>query len=203
MKSFWKSQIGIVAAALLLAAAPAWATLFTLDEWDVSQFEAAGAYVTVNETFDGTNTTLLVVFHQGTLVNTLLGLDKFGYDSSVNCCVAGSTAGWSFTSGGTEDGFGSFLRTDMIPAGTDLTLTFILAGDLTGILTSADDFVGHARFVANPGTDSCSGFFGGEEVATTSEIGCGVRQTIPEPATLLLLGIGLVGAAVGMRRKRG
>lgn len=198
-----KSLLAIVAAAVLLAAAPARSTVFTLDQWNVSQFEAAGAFVTVTESFDGTNTILDVAFHAGSLSNALLGLDFFGYQSTTNCCVAGSTAGWSFTSGGNLSAFGSFDRTDHIPAGTDQTMHFILAGDLTSVLTSAADFAGHARFVATPPAESCSGFFGGENVATTSDLGCTVLRQTPEPGTLLLLGIGLLAGGLGIRRKTG
>jgi len=197
---FAVSSLGVAVVVVLLAAAPAWATLFVLDQWNNLAIDNSTAQVTVDVTSSATNTTLVVTYQAGNFPNTLLGIDQFGYQSTVNCCEAGSTAGWSFTSGGNMDGFGNFLRQSAKAGGTDLTLTFILSG-LAPELDSASDFAAHLRFVgANGG--SCSGFVGGTDIPT-GDTGSGCTgTTVAEPAVLSLAGFGFVALSLVSRRWR-
>ncbi len=195
---FTASALGVVSAALLLAVAPAQATDYVLDQWNVAEFEAAGATVTVSVVFDGTNTVINVSFNPGTFTNTLLGIDDFGYQSATNCCLSGSTAGFVFTTNGNADGFGNFLREDGVGGGTSLALHFIISGNVTGDLNSADDFAGHFRFAS---ASTCSGWAGGHNVATGTAEGCAVTS-VAEPPILALAGFGLLGLAIVSRRWR-
>jgi hypothetical protein len=197
---FAVSSLGVAVVAVLLAAAPAWATLFVLSEWNNQAIDNSTAQVTVNVTSTLTNTTLVVTYQAGDFPNTFLGFDQFGYQSTVNCCEVGSTAGWSFTSGGNMDGFGNFLRRGAVGGGTDTTLTFILSG-LAPELDSASDFAAHLRFAgANGG--SCSGFVGGTDIPT-GDTGSGCTgTTVAEPAILTLAGFGFVALGLVSRRWR-
>jgi hypothetical protein len=195
---FVVSSLGVVAVALFLAAAPASATLVVLSEWNNAAIDASTAQVTVNSTEGGGNTTLVVTYQPGDFPNTLLGIDQFGYQSATDCCLAGSTAGWSFTGDGNMDGFGKFLRQSAVGGGTDLTLTFIIAGTGLG-LDSLTDFAAHVRFAGLSG--SCSGYVGGTNIAT-GDTGAGCGASVAEPSILALVGLGFVGLGLVSRRWR-
>jgi hypothetical protein len=195
---FVVSSLGVATVTLFLAAAPASATLVVLSEWNNAAIDASTAQVTVNSTDNGVNTTLVVTYQAGNFPNTLLGIDQFGYQSATNCCEAGSTAGWSFTGSGNMDGFGNFLRQDGVGGGTDLSLTFIIAGTALD-LDDLTDFAAHLRFAGLSG--SCSGFVGGTNIAT-GDTGAGCGASVAEPSILALVGLGFVGLGLMSRRWR-
>jgi hypothetical protein len=194
------SSLGVAACALLLAVSPTWAASFVLTDWNNAVIEGAGATVTVNVTEGGGNTTLVVTYQPGTFTNTLLGIDQFDYGRTGDTSTFPTTfpAGWKFKAGDTLDGFGLFNVGGARGGGTDLSLTFIIAGTGLG-LDDKDDFGAHLRFAS---TTTCSGFVGGHDVPFNgADTGCGGTNTA-EPSVLALAGFGLVAVGLVSRRWR-
>jgi hypothetical protein len=161
--------------------------------------------VTVNNTVAG-QTTITVTYESSNLGNALIGIDQFGYTSSVAATSASLSAiGWTQANcpvgGCTLDGFGKFASEIDRAGGTDSTFTFVLASQVTsfGDNTQGAEFAAHVRFVASPGFDSCSAFVSdGTANSTTANAGCSV---VPEPATVLLVGTLLSGLGFFGRKK--
>lgn len=207
--------------ALISFAAMGWgvarADLITLNSWNVDEINASGDYVQViTGTVDG-RTTLTIQWIEGSISDdlwTAIGLDKFFYNSSVgvhgiyvnSVSVANDvTSLWTtdyraagYNAGG---GFGSFLTRNTESAGQyaiNDTLIFVLNGTVASWTTNSNDFLfaAHVRY----GQD-CSGWVGGpggegHESASSSDC-----VPVPEPATLALFGLGLLGFGLSRRRR--
>src|SRR5437867_1624495 len=136
------SSLGGIALALSLSAAPADAAEFTLTQWNVSEFEAAGTTLQVHVGLNGGNTEITFTLNPGTLANAFLGLDQIGYNGGP---ALTGTDGFSLGSGNL-DGFGSydFKYDDSAHVGLP---TFTITGNHVSEFTG---FAAHLRFEGIP-----------------------------------------------------
>jgi hypothetical protein len=155
--------------------------------------------VTINNT--GATTVLTVAFVSSNLTNTPLGIDVFGYNSSV--LAKSLPTGWKQTdpkgSPFNGDGFGLFTSEITNPGGTDLSLSFTLESLVTTFTENANgaEFVAHLRF-----DNSCSLWASDGTSNATSPLPTGCGVTTPEPSLLGMLGIGLLGMGIFFGRLR-
>jgi hypothetical protein len=164
--------------------------------------------VTVNNT--GATSVLTVSFISDNLANTPLGIDQFGFNSTAATTVL--PPGWSNagcppppgppTPGCQMDGFGRFASEIDSPGGNDLLFTFTLGSLVTTFADNSNggEFAAHIRYSGN-----CSGFVSdGASKGVGKDANCtivGIGQ-VPEPGTLVLLGIAMVGLGIVNRRSR-
>jgi len=162
-----------------------------------------GPYATVTYTLNGSNIDVTVQMNLGFLAfgegngnNGIFGFNVVG--SQAGLSVTGMPAGFTANlGGGSMDGFGSFDVTLSCCNPSNAVSSFSFTVSRTGGFSSASDIFeanstgAHFAIHIAPANGAPTGF-----AADT-----GVSTETPEPATMLLLGSGLVGLAAGLRRR--
>jgi PEP-CTERM motif len=203
-----KKILGLMIVGLLVFAPAAGAYTFT-----VSNFLGTGTFGTVTVT-NITGGVEIVVLPTSPELLIGPGSGAFGFNTSfdltgVNPSHVTSGFGplWDTTGGGTMDGFGKFdYVIDGPTGGSGLpSLTFDLIASGLNVSTFAfttndkgRDFAAHVSVTNSGGT--CTGFISDGTGGSTTGGDC--APEVPEPATMLLLGSGLLGAGFFRRRQK-